>query len=49
MIGSKSVLFGVDMQAAHPCTYLLEYHMTPQYHLEIIELVEEHKKTKYDL
>lgn len=32
------------MQAAHPCTYLLEDRMTPPYHLEIIKLIEEHKK-----
>lgn len=49
MIRSKSALFGDDMQAAHPCTYLLEYRLTPLYHLETIKLIEEHKNKQYVL
>lgn len=44
MIRSKSALSGDDMQATHPYTYLLEYHMTPLYHMEIINLIEENRK-----
>lgn len=46
MIRLKSALFGRDMQAAHPSTYLLDYRMTPPYHMEIIKLIEEHRKNK---